>query len=278
MSPATARVERHRWARIGWVLWLGAVAGGAALSCGSSFTEGTGTGGASGGSGGTTPTGVGGSGGAPTGTEAGGTSAGGSGGEAGGSPAPCHPPDLVDEFAGPGLSPLWGLSVDPGMDVSVEAGRLLFRPATDQYTAQYGEVWSVQPYDLRECSVWLDVAAAFPATTSGDTYIQLYQSGTAYVEMGTWQGTLGFSMADDGDLQVLGSVPYDASEHRWWRLREAQGTLYYETAPDGAAWIQRHTAATPAFLSSVTVKLAAGIWEPSTTQVQAAFDNVDVIP
>ncbi|HET9599846.1 MAG TPA: hypothetical protein VFP65_30000 [Anaeromyxobacteraceae bacterium] len=39
-----------------------------------------------------------------------------------------------------------------------------------------------------------------------------------------------------GDARLLAAAPYDPSAHAFWRLREASGTVLWETSPDGIAW------------------------------------------
>ncbi|MET8707766.1 hypothetical protein [Streptomyces californicus] len=45
-------------------------------------------------------------------------------------------------------------------------------------------------------------------------------------------------------------LPYSGIDHLWLRIREAGGTVYWETSPDGWDWTVRRTLATPAWASS----------------------------
>ncbi|MFD5033654.1 LamG-like jellyroll fold domain-containing protein [Streptomyces sp. NPDC058405] len=60
----------------------------------------------------------------------------------------------------------------------------------------------------------------------------------------------------DGSAAVLTYSPID---HGWLRIREAAGTLYWDTSGDGYTWTTRRTLATPAWVSSqaVIVELVA---------------------
>lgn len=42
-------------------------------------------------------------------------------------------------------------------------------------------------------------------------------------------------------------LTYSPTDHAWLRFHEAAGTLYWDTSPDGIAWTNRRTAATPAW-------------------------------
>ncbi|WP_098010494.1 hypothetical protein [Streptomyces sp. sk226] len=45
-------------------------------------------------------------------------------------------------------------------------------------------------------------------------------------------------------------LPYSGIDHLWLRIREAGGTVYWETSPDGWDWTVRRTLATPGWASS----------------------------
>jgi hypothetical protein len=51
-----------------------------------------------------------------------------------------------------------------------------------------------------------------------------------------------YNVADDG---VRNSIAYDADAHRYWRIREAAGTTYWETSADRTDWAELHSEANP---------------------------------
>ena len=52
-----------------------------------------------------------------------------------------------------------------------------------------------------------------------------------------WDPTPGEWVLDFRDDNVsLSTIPYDAVAHRWLRVRETGGVIFYETSPDGAVW------------------------------------------
>ncbi|WP_406365306.1 LamG domain-containing protein [Streptomyces sp. NBC_00645] len=57
---------------------------------------------------------------------------------------------------------------------------------------------------------------------------------------------VGFS---DGGATV---IPYSAIDHKWLRVREAGGTVYWESSGDGFGWTVRRSLATPAWVGSQT--------------------------
>ncbi|PAZ15687.1 hypothetical protein CLM62_12890 [Streptomyces sp. SA15] len=49
------------------------------------------------------------------------------------------------------------------------------------------------------------------------------------------------------------SLTYSAYDHMWLRVREASGTVYWESSRDGATWTVRRSLATPAWVTSETL-------------------------
>lgn len=74
------------------------------------------------------------------------------------------------------------------------------------------------------------------------------------------------------------SIAYNAVSHRWLRVRESGGTVFWDTSPDGVTWTNRRSK-TPAI---PFVRLAPGFFanysgtEPSPGT--AIWDNVNFVP
>ena len=60
------------------------------------------------------------------------------------------------------------------------------------------------------------------------------------------------------------NIAYDPVAHRWWRIAEQSGTLYFQTSPDGMAWTTRRSVAAPswALTNNIGVQIGAG-WSGS---------------
>jgi hypothetical protein len=80
------------------------------------------------------------------------------------------------------------------------------------------------------------------------------------------------------------TLPYDPVEHAWLRVREAGGTLFWETSPDGRAWTVRHTDTAPAWVADndLQAQLLAHCSPMVTgggpTGEYAEFDNFNITP
>jgi SH3-like domain-containing protein len=73
-------------------------------------------------------------------------------------------------------------------------------------------------------------------------------------------------------------LPYDPVAHAWVRIREASGSLLWETSPDGITWATRRTAASPAWVSATDLQVQLLAHRDSGTVNFAEFDNFNVAP
>lgn len=79
------------------------------------------------------------------------------------------------------------------------------------------------------------------------------------------------------------TIPYDAAEHAWLRVREDASTLYWETSPDGREWTTQHTDTAPSWVSEndLQVQLLAHcspLVTGAPTGEYAEFDNFNIRP
>jgi hypothetical protein len=103
---------------------------------------------------------------------------------------------------------------------------------------------SMNTYDLRDDSVYVE---AIPADGAEAT-------------LAIAAGTTTLAIAHAGATLALGdtTIPYDALDHRYWRIRDRDGAVSWETSPDAAAWTVQARASDAALaLDAVTVQLSA---------------------
>lgn len=71
-------------------------------------------------------------------------------------------------------------------------------------------------------------------------------------------------------------ITYDASAHAFLRLREAGGTLYWDTSGNGRVWTNRKTVTSPAWVSGTTHEYQLIAHRNSGTNDYAEYDNVNI--
>lgn len=86
--------------------------------------------------------------------------------------------------------------------------------------------------------------------------------------------TLHVDFTDEGGA----SLPYDPAQHAWLRVREAGGSLFWETSPDGRAWTVQHTDTAPAWVSENNLQVQMLAYRDNGAPDFAEFDNLNITP
>jgi hypothetical protein len=87
---------------------------------------------------------------------------------------------------------------------------------------------------------------------------------------------LSFQTTSGGVVSTVASTTYDPINHDFLRIREAGGTVYYETSEDGSSWDTRASTPSVFSLSSVYVQIYAGYWGTETSPGTVLFDNLNL--
>jgi hypothetical protein len=73
------------------------------------------------------------------------------------------------------------------------------------------------------------------------------------------------------------TLTYDPVAHAYVRIREAAGTTYWDTSPDGLTWTNQRASASPSWVGGLTSVLLSSSRATGTTNF-AEFDNLNVAP
>jgi hypothetical protein len=169
---------------------------------------------------------------------------------------------------------VWGNSYEDSSSRHVEAnGRLEIRIGANDADdwAGYG---TSTVFQLEDDRVFVEV----PIVNSqpGHTILLLWTSlaktdGPSIEHEGT---RLIFRRRVSDTINDLGSIPYDAAMHRWWQIRERNGTTFWETSPDAQAWTMQYQEPTPGATTAI-ITIAAGSSASNPVADLAVFDNLN---
>lgn len=81
-----------------------------------------------------------------------------------------------------------------------------------------------------------------------------------------------------GVATVVGSVAYSTVLHRWVGIREAAGTIYFDTSPDGVSWTRFASTAAPFALVGYGARLYADVATSVGNTGTAVFDAFNLTP
>ena len=184
---------------------------------------------------------------------------------------------LVDNFNDNSMGPDWGDSYGGANETGGQARVPVVAGGFASY--QTGASWT-----FAGATVFLKLAAV-PAASGGSDV-----SCNMHVTSPTPGTSIGFHYnAVSGMLRIESNVgfwddsaveiAYNSTTHRWLRLRESAGTVYWDTSPDGTTWTNRRTATTPAWVVDAVDQCRLDLWahRDAGATDYAAYDNVNTL-
>lgn len=167
---------------------------------------------------------------------------------------------LVDSFSGTSLNT--GLWQDVNGTLTV-ANNSLVMPVTTAYSL----LQSDQAYDLTGSYAFCRINPD-QGGNGYETSLMVHNAAVTYgYAFGYINGNLLAQAYTNGAWgTAFNSIPYDPAAHAWVRIREAAGTLYYETSPDSQVWTTRATSnESNVGVTSLYARVFAGYASPGAT-------------
>ncbi|WP_432091030.1 hypothetical protein [Streptomyces sp. NRRL F-5630] len=185
--------------------------------------------------------------------------------------------ELVDSFNDSAIGPEWGDSYGGVMETGGRA-RIPCLPGG------YAGFQTANAWTLAGSAVFVRLATRPAASTAAEAYTAFQvKSSTEGVSVGFTYNAIAstlrlFSNVDYWDAAAT-ELTYSAIDHAWLRIREADGTLYWETAPDGTTWATRRTLATPAWIAAAddTVAVDMFAYRDAGDPDYAEYDQVNTL-
>lgn len=77
---------------------------------------------------------------------------------------------------------------------------------------------------------------------------------------------------------IKGDVAYDSAVHKYFRIRESSGTVYWDYSTNGKSWTNYTSATNPFAVTSLEIDIIAGTYAGELSQTSANFDNFNLVP
>ena len=144
--------------------------------------------------------------------------------------------------------------------------------------SSYRGMDSTAKWSLTGSSASIEVPHVLTGLLSSTTYMRIQLDNSNAVSISTNGTSLIAQKQITSTYTQLGSVAYSTVAHRWWRIRESGGTVYFEFSADGLIWTSFATLATPFSLGALTAQLAIGTDVTNASTDTAIFDNFNIPP
>jgi hypothetical protein len=193
-------------------------------------------------------------------------------------PGPAPAAVLVDDFAAVSLDATrWTAVNNAGVTGSQTGGRYEF--ATSNDSPAYSSLTSVHGFDLTGDRFVVKVPDPGDRTIASlEVYISAQnRAGTDRVFFNLVGLFMGFYQTVGGSQTFLNAVAYDPMVDVYFRIREAAGTIYWDTSTDGVSWTNKHSVAAPIQVLDLHLQLMVGEYgsEPAGATT-VAFDDVGI--
>lgn len=187
--------------------------------------------------------------------------------------------EFADDFDDDSKASVWAGYANDSASIAEVNGQVEMR-VDGSLKAFAGYTWLGGARSLLGCHVSVQMKQV--ASTAGGivTYLSVpSDAGTedgdiAFTQVGS-SLTMAVSAGGAASSQV---IPYDEGELAWWRIREADGVVHFETSRDGLSWLPQFSAETPGFAGAVSVNVGMGAPEPTSGAGFAIIDNLNVVP
>ena len=81
-----------------------------------------------------------------------------------------------------------------------------------------------------------------------------------------------------GVQTTLKTAAYSANTHKYFRIRESSGTVYWDYSTNGTSWANFTSLADPFSLNAVYIEQMIGTWQNESKTTSAVLDNVNIAP
>jgi hypothetical protein len=157
------------------------------------------------------------------------------------------------------------------------AGAVCTFPASST-SATIGRVLSKSAYTLIGSSGYLGVLTTPLVTTSADGEFRLSLDANNWVRWVEEAGTLYAQYMIAGSRTTATSFAYNSTTHKFWRMNESGGTVFWDTSSDGSSWTNQGSVANPITLTALQVYIAGSCFQNEISPGTYTWNDFNTIP
>src|SRR5947209_7109210 len=195
-------------------------------------------------------------------------------------PAPTPTVLLSDDFNAASLDATkWYIGAvsktfDPAVSVRQQNGQLQISPLAGVGGDHFAGYVSLNRWNLTGATASVQLVQAASNVDGTETNFYLSVDSNNWYRFAVESGSLYFYQNVGGSKTYV-VVPYDATQHKWLRLRHdpATDSVVWETSADNASWTVQRTEARQLPITSLSIGLMAGTYQAVSAPGTAIFDN-----
>lgn len=86
------------------------------------------------------------------------------------------------------------------------------------------------------------------------------------------------NIVDGSNNDIENGTDYDPDVHKWVRIRESGGTIFWDYSTDGTTWTNYASASNPFDVTSLNMQFAASSFSSGASSGTHTFDNLNLPP
>lgn len=162
-----------------------------------------------------------------------------------------------------------------------ETGQQMQTTLAASTNGSWAGIHSVHQFDLTGSSIFMQIVSA----TTGNSWLDLTLSNEPlptvdnFIAIGINVGTQRLEAVKEvaGSDTTLADIAYDPAVHKWVRLRESGGTVYWDWATDpNGTWTNLYSTTPPVPITNVYVVCDDYEYDGASTPNAHKFDNLNV--
>lgn len=134
--------------------------------------------------------------------------------------------------------------------------------------------------DLTGSYFMAEVVAPSPYQVQGiETGIEVHLTqNVSSLEMDITEGVI-ICLVRDGGSNADAGTPYNPTQHRFLRIRQASTQVFFEASPDASTWTALRTVSNPSWsMTSVKGAIWNGYWTGTGDPADAVFGPINMVP
>ena len=179
-------------------------------------------------------------------------------------------PGARDDFNDGVVNAMWSVGGDASVG-KAETGGVFQFSLPNAAGNNYGFLNAVVQRDFQDGEV--TIKATPPAGASKQLGLEVSVDTTH--KYGMWAGDGGWLhlyYAEGGANADLGLLPYNATAHRYWRIKRHQQTITFDASADGVTWLHLQTRTSPFSMNNSWIGIYAGSWAAGAAETCSVDD------
>ncbi len=170
----------------------------------------------------------------------------------------------------------WLSTTGAGGTVSETNRRIQLTMPAASTSSTIAQIGSRRPFNLEASYVFVEIIETPNAATNVDAEFIVQRDSNNWFRWVLEAGTLYAQRKKAGVQATLTSFAFNAVTHRWWRIRETSGIVYFETSSDRSTWTAQTTYTHGMALANMNVFIGAFCYQNETNPGNLYVDNFNI--